>query len=380
MALALVLLILAGLLVRSFSRLLNVQPGFDPHNVLTLRLSLPATQYDNAPKVTAFYDTLLPGLSSLPGVQHAAAAFQPPFMQGDNSTFSIRGWHGSPNDPPPHADYAFVSADYFKSIGLPLLKGRDFQPSDIRAGNYFAPNSVAIVDEELAKRFWPNGDAIGTGISWNRDGPWATVVGIVATAQLKDLTEESKGTFYLPAYYSASTLVVRTSGDPRPLTRAIREQVLAVDKNQPVYDVKTMDERVSVTLETRRFAVVLLGIFGVLALILATIGLYGVLAFTVSQRTREIGIHMALGAQTRDVLRMIIKQGMSLVLFGVVLGIAGAYALTRTMQSLLFEVSATDPATFTVIALLLMLVALLACYVPARRATKVDPLVALRYE
>ena len=245
-------------------------------------------------------------------------------MQGDNSTFSIRGWHGSPNDPPPHADYAFVSADYFKSIGLPLLKGRDFQPSDIRAGNYFAPNSVAIVDEELAKRFWPNGDAIGTGISWNRDGPWATVVGIVATAQLKDLTEESKGTFYLPAYYSASTLVVRTSGDPRPLTRAIREQVLAVDKNQPVYDVKTMDERVSVTLETRRFAVVLLGIFGVLALILATIGLYGVLAFTVSQRTREIGIHMALGAQTRDVLRMIIKQGMSLVLFGVVLGIAGS--------------------------------------------------------
>jgi len=379
-ALALVLLISAGLLVRSFSRLLNVQPGFDPHNVLTLRLSLPATQYDNAPKVTAFYDTLLPGLSSLPGVQHAAAAFQPPFMQGDNSIFSIRGWHGSPNDPPPHADYAFVSADYFKSIGLPLLKGRDFQPSDMRAGNYFAPNSVAIVDEELARRFWPNGDAIGTGISWSRDGPWATVVGIVATAQLKDLTEESKGTFYLPAYYSASTLVVRTSGDPRPLTRSIREQVLAVDKNQPVYDVKTMDERVSVTLETRRFAVVLLGIFGVLALILATIGLYGVLAFTVSQRTREIGIHMALGAQTRDVLRMIIKQGMSLVLFGVVLGIAGAYALTRAMQSLLFEVSATDPATFTIIALLLILVALLACYVPARRATKVDPLVALRYE
>jgi putative ABC transport system permease protein len=379
-ALALVLLISAGLLVRSFSKLLNVRPGFDPHNVLTLRLALPGTQYNNAPKIAAFYDELLPRVSSLPGVQHAAAAFQPPFMQGDNSIFSIRGWQSNPNDPPPHADYAFVSADYFKSIGLPLLKGRDFQPADMRAGNYFAPNSVAIIDEELARRFWPKGDALGSGISWSRDGPWATVVGIVATAQLKDLAEESKGTFYLPSYFSASTLVVRTSADPSSLTQAIREQVLAVDKNQPVYDVKTMDKRVAVTLETRRFAVVLLGIFGALALLLAAIGLYGVLAFTVSQRTREIGIHMALGAQARDVLRMVVKQGMSLVLLGVVLGIAGAYVLTRAMQSLLFEVSATDPWTFVFVSLLLGFVGFVACLVPARRATRVDPLVALRYE
>ncbi len=174
--------------------------------------------------------------------------------------------------------------------------------------------------------------------------------------------------------------MVRTSGDARPLTQAIREQVLAVDPNQPVYDVKTMEERVAVTLETRRFAVVLLGVFGALALLLAAIGLYGVLAFVVSQRTREIGIHMALGAQARDVLSMVIKQGMSLVLFGVVLGVAGAYALTRTMQSLLFEVSTTDPVTFTLIPLLLAVVGFVACYIPARRATKVDPLVALRYE
>jgi putative ABC transport system permease protein len=206
------------------------------------------------------------------------------------------------------------------------------------------------------------------------------VVGIVATSQLKDLAEESKGTFYLPAYSSASTLVVRTSGDPRSLKAAIREQVLAVDKNQPVYDIKTMDERVSATLETRRFAVVLLGSFGGLALLLAAIGLYGVLAFTVSQRTREIGIHMALGAQAGDVLRMVIKQGMSLVLIGVLLGVAGAYVATRAMQSLLFGVSATDPMTFAVVPLLLAIVGFVACYVPARRATKVDPLVALRYE
>lgn len=380
-AMALVLLICAGLLIRSFSKLLDVRPGFDPHNVLTLRLSLPGAQYNSAPAVDQFYDSLLPRIAGLPGVTHAAACFQTPFTAGgDNSIFSIRGWHANPNDPPPHADYAFVSSDYFKAIGLPVLKGRDFQPSDMRAGNLFGPGSVAIIDEELAKRFWPNGDALGGGISWSREGPWATVVGIVATAQLKDLAEESKGTFYLPVYSSASTLVVRTSGDPRPLTEAIREQVLAVDKNQPVYDVKTMNERVALTLETRRFAVVLLGIFGGLALLLAAIGLYGVLAFAVSQRTREIGIHMALGAQARDVLGMVIKQGMSLVLLGVVVGAAGAYAATRAMQSLLFGVSATDPATFALVSLLLASVGFVACYIPARRATKVDPLVALRYE
>jgi putative ABC transport system permease protein len=380
-AMALVLLISGGLLVRSFGKLLNVRPGFDPHNVITLRLSLPGTQYNNAAKVAAFYDSVLARISSLPGVLHAGAAFQTPFTTGgDNSMFFIRGWQASPNDPPPHADYGYVSSDYFRSIGLPILKGRDFQPSDMRAGNYFAPNSVAIIDEELAKRFWPKGDALGGGISWGRDGPWATVVGICATAQLRDLAEGSKGTFYLPAYFQSSTLVVRTSTDPRSLTPAIREQVLAVDPNQPVYDVKTMEERVAITLETRRFAVVLLGIFGVLALLLAAIGLYGVLAFAVSQRTREIGIHMALGAQGRDVLGMVIRQGMSMVLLGVALGVAGAYALTRTMQSLLFEVSTTDPVSFVTVSLLLAVVGFVACYIPARRATKIDPLMALRYE
>ena len=380
-ATALVLLISASLLVRSFGKLLDVHPGFDPHNVITLRLSLPTTQYNSATKIANFYDDVLARVSALPGVQHAGAAFQTPFTPGaDNSTFFIRDRHANPGDPAPHADYAYVSSNYFKSIGLPILKGRDFQPSDMRAGNYFAPNSVAIIDEELAKRFWPNGDALGGGISWSDKGPWATVVGICATAQLKDLTEQSKGTFYLPSYYSSSTLVVRTTNDPRSLTSAIREQVLAVDPNQPVYDVKTMEERVAQTLETRRFAVVLLGVFGTLALLLAAIGLYGVLAFAVSQRTREIGIHMALGAHARNVLLMVIKQGMSLVVVGVVLGLAGAYALTRTMRSLLFEVGPTDSLTFVAVPLLLAFVGLIACYVPARRATKVDPLVALRYE
>lgn len=380
-AVALVLLISAGLLVRSFGKLLDVRPGFDPQNTITLRLSLPGTQYNNATKVAAFYDNVLARVSALPGVQHAAAAFQTPFTPGgDNSTFFIRGRQANPGDPAPHANYAFVSPSYFNAIGLPILKGRGFQPSDMRAGDYFAPNSVAVVDEELARRLWPNGDALGSGISWSEQGPWATVVGICATAQLKDLAEQSKGTFYLPSYFSSSTLVVRTANDPKALTAAIREQVLAVDPNQPVYDVKTMEERVAVTLETRRFAVVLLGIFGALALLLAAIGLYGVLAFAVSQRTREIGIHMALGARARDVLLMVIKQGMWLVLVGVVFGVAGAYAVTRMIRSLLFEVGATDPLTFAIAPLLLAVVGFIACYLPARRATKVDPLIALRNE
>jgi putative ABC transport system permease protein len=380
-ALALVLLISAGLLVRSFGKLLDVRPGFDPQNVLTLRISLPNVQYDKATKVAAFYDSVLARVSGLPGVQHVGAAYQTPFTPGaDNSVFNIRGRQAGPGEPPPHADYAFVSADYFQTIGQPIVKGRGFQPSDMRAGNYFAPNSVAIIDEELARRFWPNGDALGGALSWSPEGPWATIVGIAATAQIKDLTEPSKGTFYLPAYISMSTLVVRTAGDPKRLTGAIRDQVLAVDPNQPVFDVKTMEERVAVTLETRRFAVVLLGIFGGLALLLSAIGLYGVLAFAVSQRTREIGIHMALGARARDVLLMVIKQGMSLVLLGVVLGVAGAYAVTRTIRSLLFEVGTTDPLTFALVSVLLAVVGFVACYLPARRATKVDPLVALRYE
>jgi len=380
-AMALVLLISAGLLVRSFNKLLRVEPGFDPHNLLTVRVSLPATQYNNATKVAAFYDGVLERVSALPGVVHAAAAFQTPFTQGgDSSMFHIRDRHAGADEPGPHADYAFVSADYFKSIGLPILKGRDFQSSDMRAGNYFAPNSVAIIDEELAKRYWPNGDALGGGLSWSEDGPWATVVGICATAHLRDLTEDSKGTLYLPSYFSSSTLVVRTAGDPHALASAVREQVLAVDSNQPIYDVKTMDERVALTLGTHRFAVVLLAIFGAVALLLAAIGLYGVLAFTVSQRTREIGIRMSLGARGRDVLLMVVRQGMSLVLVGIALGLLGAYALTRTVRSLLFEVAPTDALTFLIVPLLLAVVAFIACYLPARRATKVDPLEALRYE
>src|ERR1041384_218811 len=381
-ALAFVLLISAGLLLRSFTELLDVRPGFDPHNVLTMQIALPRTRYTDFKQVAAFHEAVLRGVSALPGVEHAAFGNQPPFTPGgDNSIFSIRERHADPNGPAPHADYAYVTADYFRATGIPLVAGRDFEQSDMRTfSNMFAPGAVAIVDEELANRFWPNGDALGGGLSWGSNGPWATIVGIAATAQLRDLTEASKGTFYLPVYPSSGTLVVRTTDDPHSLTRAVREQVLAADKNQPVYDIQTMDERVASSLDQRRFAMTLLGGFSGFALLLAGIGLYGVLAFAVSQRTREIGIRMALGAQATDVLRQVMRQGMILVSIGVVLGLAASLALTRLMSSLLYGVSATDTLTFVGISVLLIGVALGACFVPARRATRVDPMVALRYE
>jgi predicted permease len=381
-ALAFVLLVSAGLLLRSFKKLVDVRPGFDPHNVLTMRIALPRTQYTSFQQVSAFHDSVLERISALPGVEHAAFANQPPFTSGgDNSIFNIRNRQASPGDPAPHADYAYVTSDYFRATGIPLLSGRDFEPSDMRTlNNLFAPGAAAIVDEELAKRFWPNGDALGGGLSWSPDGPWATIVGIVATAQLRDLTEASKGTFYLPAYASSGTLVVRTTNDPASLTRAVHEQVFAADKNQPVYDIQTMDERVARSLDERRFSMMLLGIFSGFALVLAAFGLYGVLAFAVSQRTREIGIRMALGAHASDVLRQVMRQGMTLVSIGIAAGLAVSLALTRIMSSLLYGVSAADPITFAAISVLLMGVALAACFVPARRATKVDPMVALRYE
>jgi predicted permease len=381
-ALAFVLLVSAGLLLRSFKKLVDVRPGFDPHNVLTMRIALPRTQYTSFQQVSAFHDSVLERISALPGVEHAAFANQPPFTSGgDNSIFNIRNRQASPGDPAPHADYAYVTSDYFRATGIPLLSGRDFERSDMRTfGNMFAPGAAAIVDEELAKRFWPHGDALGGGLGWGPDGPWATIVGIVATARLRDLTEASKGTFYLPVYSPSGTLVVRTTNNPASLTRAVREQVFAADKNQPVYDIQTMDERVARSLDERRFSMMLLGIFSGFALVLAAFGLYGVLAFAVSQRTREIGIRMALGAHASDVLRQVMRQGMILVSIGIAAGLAASLALTRIMSSLLYGVSAADPITFAAISLLLMGVALAACFVPARRATKVDPMVALRYE
>jgi len=380
-SLAVVLLISAGLLLRSFARLLEVSPGFDSHNVLTLRLSLSRAQYSDSTQVAGFLNAALERISATPGVKHAAVAFQPPFTSGgDNSVFAIRGRQAGPDDPEPHADYLYVTWDYFRAIGIPLLKGRLFELSDMRTQGPIGEGSAIIIDEALAKRFWPDREPLGANIGWGNEGPWGTIVGVVGTVHTKDLIEESKGTIYFPSYFGSATLVVRTADDPRSLAETIREQVLAVDANQPLYDILTMDERLAGSLEARRFAVTLLGVFAALALLLAAIGLYGVIAYLVTQRRHEIGIRVALGATGVDVLKLVLKQAIQLALIGVAIGLVAAFALTRLLASLLFGVSATDPLTFASICVILITVALTASYVPARRATKIDPMVALRYE
>ncbi|MEN3332309.1 MAG: hypothetical protein V7641_1674 [Blastocatellia bacterium] len=380
-SLAVVLLICAGLLLRSFARLLDVSPGFDSHNVLTLRLSLPRTQYNSSTQVAGFLNAALERISATAGVEHAAVAFQPPFTSGgDNSVFSIRDRQAGSGDPEPHADYLYVTADYFRAIGIPLLKGRLFELSDMRTQGPIGEGSAIIIDEALAKRFWPDRDPLGANIGWGSEGPWGTIVGIVGTVHTKDLIEEPKGTIYFPWYFGSATLVVRTADDPRSLAQTIREQVQAVDANQPLYDIQTMDERLARSLEARRFAVTLLGVFAALALLLAAIGLYGVIAYLVTQRSHEIGIRVALGATGVDVLKLVLRQAIHLALIGVAIGLAAAFALTRLLSSLLFGVSATDPLTFAAICVILIAVALTASFIPARRATRIDPMVALRYE
>jgi len=377
-ALAMVLLVCSGLLLRSFAKLLNVQPGFDSTNVLTMRLALPWGKYQGPKPVGAFSKTLLDRVTTMPGVLDAALANQPPFFPDeDSSMFSIRDYHPGPRDPQPHADTVYCTAGYIETLKIPLLRGRTFTSADMSLTGPMG--SVVIIDEALAKRFWGEQNPVGKNIGWDTNGPWATIVGEVGTVHT-DLAVESKGTIYFPYALSGTTLVVRTAGDPRPLAGALRAQVQAVDPDQPVYDVKTMQERVDASLERRRFAAALLGLFAALALVLAVIGLNGVIAFLVSQRTHEIGIRMALGAQPGDVLRLVVGQGLSMALAGVAAGLVGAGLATRFIASELFGVRAIDPVTFFAVPILLLAAAMLASYLPARRATRVDPIVALRYE
>src|SRR5262249_45732729 len=230
-ALCFALLVSAGVLVRSFARLLNVHPGFNPRNVITMRLSLPRSAYPDSVRIGAFYDSVLQRVAALPGVEHAGAAFQPPFTPGgDNSIFKIRNYQGGPDEPPPHADYLYVTADYFQAMGIPLLRGRLFSQADVRTNGFTGPDAAAIIDEALARRFWPDRDPIGGEIGWGNDS-WATIVGVVGTALRGDLAEESKGTFYFAGTIPISTLVVRTASDPRGLIQAVRDQIRLVDPN-----------------------------------------------------------------------------------------------------------------------------------------------------
>ncbi|HKP87819.1 MAG TPA: ABC transporter permease, partial [Blastocatellia bacterium] len=384
-ALALVLLIGAGLLINSFVRLRNVDAGFNADNLLTMKVVLPRTKYSDGIKRTAFYNELLQRVESLPGVQSAGIITNLPLtFKGNSGGVAIEGRPEPPPDEVPIVITRTVSPDYFRTMNTPVLKGRQFSPQD-------TPDAtrVVIVSESTARQFWPGEEALGKRMKLgglNSDAPWLSVVGVVKDVRQFDLDIDPKPQIYFPytqmtySYLAPRDLVVRTNVDPLSLAAAVRSEVWAIDKDQPVSNITTMNEILSGSVAKQRFNTLLLAIFAGVALVLAAVGIYGVISYSVTQRTREIGIRMALGADSRDVMRMVVGQGFALVSVGVAIGLASAFVLTRLMQSLLFGVSATDPVTFISISIVLVAVAMLASYVPARKATKVDPMVALRYE
>ncbi|HYP29748.1 MAG TPA: ABC transporter permease [Blastocatellia bacterium] len=382
-AVSLVLLIGAGLFINSFVRLLNVDAGFRADNLLTINVVLPEMKYPDQARRTAFYSDLLSRIEALPGVQSAAVTnYIPLTLQGDTFGISIEGRPDPGPAERPDVVTRVISPKYFSTMGIELLQGREFGEED----RVDSPR-VAVISETMARRLWPGEDPVGKRIKPGPPDspvPWRTIIGVVKDVRQFELNANPKLQMYYcyvqPAFFVPSYLVVRTDVEPASLAAAVRGAVWEIDKDQPVSNIRTMKEVLSESIARQRFSMLLLGIFAAVALVLAAVGIYGVMSYSAAQRTREIGIRMALGAQSRDVLRLAIGQGMKMALVGVAVGLTGAFALTRLIESLLFGVSTTDPATFALVTFLLIAAALLACYIPARRATRVDPLVALRYE
>jgi len=369
-------------MIKSFSRLLAVDPGFNPENVLTMRVSLRGPKYDKPDQVAAFSRLALERIRALPGVTFAALGNELPLTGShDRGDITIEGQPIPEIGQFPHPDFHVVSPDYRKAMGLPLLRGRDFTEAD----NPQSPGAVLISDS-LARRFWHDGDAVGKRILLGHpapDHPWQTIVGVVGDTKQYGLAAVTKWEVYetyLQHPANNFRFVVRSATKPEDLTAGIKSEVHGLDSDVPLSDVTTMRQIVSASVGLQRITMLLLGLFAALAMVLSAVGIYGVISYSVGQRTHEIGIRMALGAERGDVLKMMVGQGMGLILTGVVAGLIGALGLTRFLSSLLFGVRPTDPITFGGVSLLLAAVALAASYIPARRATKVDPMVALRYE
>ena len=379
-AIALVMLVGAGLATRSLVRLLGVELGFDARQVVAGRISLPDSRYPKAPQQNTFFRNLVGRVQALPGVVSAGAASELPLDGGSNGTVVIEG-QPAPKDiwSSPLVESCTVTPNYFRTMRIPLLSGRDVAETDTMEGL-----QVAVINETMARRFWPHQDALGKRFKHNDPAAkWITVVGVVGDVREFGLAEPAIPGAYYPESQSTFpelVLVVRAANDPQAQAPAIRNALHDLDKDLPWYSVQTLSEMVSNSSREKRFVALLLALFAGMALVLASVGIYGVVSYSVSQRTREIGIRMAFGAEVRTVLGMVLREGLRLVLAGVGVGLLGAWALSRYLTSILYAVRATDLVTYVVAALLMSAVALVACLVPARRATKVDPMVALRYE
>ena len=399
-ALTLVLLIGAGLLIRSFYLLQQVNPGFVDEHVLSFRVQLPVQKYPGEHEWLNFYERALEKLQALPGVNEVSLTSRVPMDYNDwQSGFRVVGDPPPPPGQGPSMEVSIVSPGYFHSMGIPLIRGRDFTVQDNRSSvnedkvrnlelgpRLSAGLKDVIIDEEFARRHFPNGDPIGKQILWGsgKDNLPITVIGVVGRVKMYSPNEPAG---FPQAYFpflempdNGMSFVVKTTLEPERVIAAARQQVQTVDPDQPIYDIKSLNTRRNESIAPQRLNLLLLGLFAAVALTLAVVGVYGVMSYAVTQRTHEIGLRMALGAQTNDVLKLVVRQGMTMALIGVGAGLAGAFALTRVMSSLLFGVSATDPVTFAAIPLIVAGVALAACFVPARRAVKVDPMIALRYE
>jgi predicted permease len=381
-ALALVLLVGAGLFLRSLKALEDVNPGFQSQGIIAGAVSLPDSQYNDLAKQVVFYRTVRERLAGQPGISAVAAAIQVPFSgQDGSSSFEIEGRLSPPGDPGPHGDVALVGPGYFDILKIPIKKGRALNDLDQKN-----TARVAMVDETLARQYWPNQDAVGQHLRFGPPEQWATVIGVVGHTKKGDLAGDTvKGKFYLSLYQEPNPgavpiFLAGIASNPAAATSIISDSVHAADPALAVSNTKLLSDMVSASLSPRRFVVSLLGIFAGLALLMAVIGLYGVISYSVTQRTQELGIRMALGAQTKEVLAIVIGEGLLLAGIGSGIGLAVSLVFNRALKSQLFQVSAFDPLTFVVTALILIAAALIACYIPARRATHVDPMEALRYE